>query len=75
LALTLGGKKRKLTRAYFERFGHGLGLNQKQIQGVFKRFEKNKPTAIHWINQSFLSQEMKNEYLDLLEERYRIFIV
>lgn len=75
LALTLGGKKRKFTRAYFERFADGLGLNQKQIQGVFKRFEKNKPKAIHWINQSFLSQEMKNEYLDLLEERYRIFIV
>jgi serine/threonine-protein kinase HipA len=75
LALTLGGKKRRLTCAYFERFGNGLGLNQKQIQGVFKRFEKNKPKAIHWINESFLSQEMKNEYLDLLEERYRIFIV
>lgn len=70
LALTLGGKKKKLTRVYFERFGEGLGLNQKQVQGVFKRFMNKKETAISWINESFLSEEMKQEYLELLKERY-----
>ncbi len=70
LALTLGGKKRKLTRAYFERFGEGLGLTPKQVEGVFKRFEKHKPKAIEWVNNSFLSEEMKTEYIDLLNERY-----
>jgi serine/threonine-protein kinase HipA len=70
LALTLGGKKKKLTRAYFERFGEGLELTPKQIEGVFNRFSKNKPTAIKWIQNSFLSDEMKQAYLELLEERY-----
>lgn len=70
LALTLGGKKKKLTRAYFERFGDALALTPKQVEGVFKRFAKNKSTAIHWINNSFLSDEMKQAYLSLLEERY-----
>jgi serine/threonine-protein kinase HipA len=70
LALTLGGKKKKLTRAYFERFGEGLGLNPKQIQGVFKRFAKNKEKTIYWINNSFLSNRMKEAYLEILEERY-----
>lgn len=70
LALTLGGKKKKLTRAYFERFGEGMGLTPKQIQGVFKRFEKNKEKAIHWIDQSFLSEGMKEAYLEILNERY-----
>jgi serine/threonine-protein kinase HipA len=70
LALTLGGKKKKLTRAYFERFGEGLGLTPKQLQGVFKRFAKNKEKAISWIDQSFLSEDMKEAYLDLLNERY-----
>jgi serine/threonine-protein kinase HipA len=70
LALTLGGKKKKLTRAYFERFGEGMGLTPKQIQGVFKRFEKNKEKAIHWIEQSFLSEGMKEAYLEILNERY-----
>lgn len=70
LALTLGGKKKKLTRAYFERFGEGLELTPKQIEGVFNRFSKNKPAAIKWIQNSFLSDEMKQAYLELLEERY-----
>lgn len=70
LALTLGGKKNKLTRAYFERFGEVLGLTPKQIQGVFKRFEKNKEKAINWIHQSFLSEAMKKAYLQILYEQY-----
>lgn len=70
LALTLGGKKRKLTRAYFERFGQGLGLTATQINRVFKRFDKNKPKAIEWIENSFLSDEMKKAYIDLLNGRY-----
>ena len=47
-------KKKMLNRVYFERFGEGLGLTPKQIQGVFKRFEKNKEKAITWIDQSSL---------------------
>lgn len=71
LALTLGGKKKKLTRTSFEQFGEDLGLTPKQIQGVFNRFEKNKKKAIHWIDQSFLSDGMKVAYLDMIEERYK----
>ena len=70
LALTLGGKKKKLTRDYFERFGESLGLTPKQLQGVFKRFEKNKVKALDWIDQSFLSEDTKKAYLDILKERY-----
>ncbi len=71
LALTLGGKKNKLTRANFEQFGEDLGLNAKQIEGVFKRFAKNKEKAIHWIDQSFLSDFMKAAYLETLEVKYQ----
>ena len=71
LALLMGGKKTKLNRLYFERFGADLGLSPKQINGVFSRFTKNKSKAIYWIEQSFLSQEMKKSYLDVLNERYK----
>jgi serine/threonine-protein kinase HipA len=73
LALTLGSKKRKLNRTYFEDFGKELGLIQKQIQSVFNRLLKNKYKAIEWIQQSFLSEALKKNYLELLEERYRCF--
>jgi serine/threonine-protein kinase HipA len=70
LALTIDGKKKKLKWEHFERLGVGLGLNEKQLKGIVKRFLKNKPLAIEWINNSFLSDEYKEKYITLLEERY-----
>ena len=70
LALTLGGKKRKLTRQSFETFGRNMGINDKQINGVFQRFLKNKPKALRLIEHSFLSEEMQNRYIELLNKRY-----
>lgn len=72
LALTLDGKKRKLNRKYFEYLGKNLELTQKQIDGVFKRFMKNKPQALKLIDQSFLSEKMKSNYNSLLEKRYTV---
>ncbi len=70
LALTLAGKKKKLKREHFEHLGEGLGLSPKQIKGTFNRLFKNKPKAVSWIDQSFLSEEMKVTYKELLLERY-----
>ena len=73
LALTLGGKKRKLNQVHFEEFGQELGLTNKQIQSVFNRVVKNKVKAFEWIQQSFLSDRLKKDYLELLEGRYLQF--
>jgi serine/threonine-protein kinase HipA len=74
LALTIEGKKQKLKLEHFERFGLGLGLSNKQLSGVFNRFSKNKLKALNLIQNSFLSEAMKTNYKDLLEERSkRIF--
>jgi len=70
LALTLEGKKKKLKREHFERLGKGLELNDKQIHGVFKRMTKHKPMAIGWISKSFLSDDLKEAYKNVLEMRY-----
>lgn len=70
LALTLIGKKKNLKKEHFVNFGIGLGLNTKQINTVFKRFDNNKPKAIDLIEKSFLSKNMKKKYLNILEERY-----
>jgi len=71
LALTVEGKKKKLNGANFTALGKGLGLNDRQIQGVFKRMEDNKEKAFDWLNRSFLSREMKDGYKDLLTQRYK----
>jgi serine/threonine-protein kinase HipA len=70
MALTLCGKKRKLKRAHFDTLANNLGLIQNQANGVYKRMQKNKSKAIKLIHESFLSNEMKAAYYDLLELRY-----
>ena len=75
LALTLEGKKKKLKREHFDRFGKGLELTDKQIQGVFNRMIKHKPITIEWINKSFLSDQMKEAYKSILETRYEQLVL
>lgn len=70
LALTLNGKKKKLNWGHFEKLGLSLELTDKQIQGVRKRMIQNKPNVVEWLNKSFLSNEMKESYRELLENRY-----
>ena len=72
LALSLAGKKSKFHKTHFIKFGEDLGLNSKQITGVFKRFEKNKKEAITLIEKSFLSKNRKANYRSVLENRYKI---
>ncbi len=71
LALSLCGKKRKLNRDHFDQFAEKLGLNAKQRSAAFFRFSKHKRNAINWIDRSFLSEEMKMAYLNLIETRYK----
>lgn len=70
LALTLSGKKKKIRREHFEQLGIGMGLTDKQIQGAFNRMMKFRPNALEWIDKSFLSEEMKNEYKNVLKNRF-----
>jgi len=70
LALTLEGKRKKLAKKHFVSLGEKLELNKKQIDGVFKRFIKNKKKALSLLEDSFLSSEYKQKYSDLLEQRY-----
>lgn len=72
LALTVQGKKRKLNRTHFIQFDESLGLNEKQIENVFKRMILGKPKANQEIDASFLSNAMKQSYTELIESRYKV---
>lgn len=71
VALTILGKKRKLKYENFEEFGIGLQLTKKQIDRVFKRMSENHHKAIDWIEKSFLSNEMKTSYKNLINKRFK----
>ncbi|MBZ9650935.1 HipA domain-containing protein [Psychroflexus montanilacus] len=71
LALTITGKKKKLKRDHFEKLAKGMELTPKQIKASFNRMKRNKPKAMEWIQQSFLSDNMKTAYINLLNSRYQ----
>lgn len=72
LALTLAGKKKKLRPEHFQHLAQGLGLNDKQIKNIYKRFLKNKQEAYKWLDRSFLSDEFVAAYKSLLDKRYEV---
>ncbi len=74
LALTLAGKKKKISRKLLNDFGLGLGLTKKQVNGVFTRFHKSKSAAMVLLKNSFLSEEMQQTYIGILEKRYEILL-
>lgn len=74
LALTIAGKKKKITRELLFDFGEGLSLSKKQINGAIKRFWDLKDEALILIKTSFLSEEMQNAYINLLKGRYEVLM-
>ena len=72
-ALTIGGKKRKLTKSDFINLGMSFRLTEKQILNAFNRFIKEEKTMEQEIKSSFLSPENQMKYIDLLEARLALF--
>ncbi|HRP89676.1 MAG TPA: HipA domain-containing protein [Edaphocola sp.] len=72
-ALTIGGKKKRLSKNDFNDLGLKLGLTQKQIENTFKRFLKAETKMITLIHQSFLSKEYQELYIQLLQKRLKLF--
>jgi serine/threonine-protein kinase HipA len=74
IALPLNGKKNNLTsKDLIDYFGTGrLGLNEKIIQGTFEKFSNIANEWFELINISFLSEDMKSEYGNLLSKRKKI---
>lgn len=73
MALTINGKKRKLSKTDFIHLGKKFQLNEKQIENSFVRFVKSEGKLKNEIKRSFLSLENQSKYLDLLESRLVIF--
>lgn len=66
LALNLNGKKKKIKKKDFQIAMKGAGLNQKVIENIFKRYKKMIPKWNKFIEASFLSESMKEEYKSML---------
>jgi serine/threonine-protein kinase HipA len=69
LALNLNGKKKKIKKKDFEIAMADAGLNQKVIENIFKKYKKLLPKWSKFIEESFLSKSMKEEYKLLLDRK------
>ncbi len=69
LALTLNGKKKKLKHSDFIAAGLTMGLERKTIERLILKYVKLFPKMYTAVNNSFLNEELKNKYIELLKER------
>jgi serine/threonine-protein kinase HipA len=67
LALTLGGRKKKLTCPNFRKAFTQSGLDPKVSERIFAGFEQAYPKWRSFIGVSFLTDAYKEKYLALLE--------
>ena len=70
LALTLNGKKKKIKRNDFMSAFKIIGLEEKQQENIFKKMEKTKTSWLEFIDISFLSNDLKTAYKNLIQERF-----
>lgn len=68
-ALTIGGKKTKLTREDFLRFAEFSKIPKKAAENVFSRLAKKLPALKRKIDLSFLTAKAQKEFKALLDQR------
>lgn len=69
LALTLNGRKRRLQTEDFLKAAVTLNLEQVVVKRLINKYTKLLPTFEDIIDRSFLSMELKQRYIILLNER------
>jgi serine/threonine-protein kinase HipA len=70
LALTLNGKKKKIKKQDFVAAMKSLKMEEQQQQNIFDKMRKSQPKWLEQIEVSFLSKEFKEQYVQLLLERF-----
>jgi serine/threonine-protein kinase HipA len=68
-ALTLNGKKRKLGRQDFLRFGEALTLKAKQMENALRRSAAAIPAALALVEHGLCSMKNKKRYAELMAAR------
>lgn len=70
LALTLCGKKKRLRKLDFIKAMTTSGLPNKAAENILNKYSKLHNTWLDFINQSFLSEELMEEYCALIESKH-----
>lgn len=71
LALTLGGRKRKVKRADFDQFAMSLGISDIVRDNIYKDFTKQFDKVQDWVDNSFLNEEYKERYMQIFDGKMK----
>jgi len=74
LALTLNGKKKKITRNDFITAFRTLNLDLKQQENIFRKMMNAKAGWMDFIGISFLSDGFKERLMNIIEQRFKRII-
>jgi len=69
MALTLNGRKKKLKKQDFVAAMNTLKVDEKQQKNIFNKMAKALPQWQELIDRSFMSDEFKEQYKNILTER------
>ena len=69
MALSINGQKARIQLADFLKSSDTMGIEQRVTLGLINGLRKAMPAWIDLINDSFLSDDMKQNYLDLISRR------
>jgi serine/threonine-protein kinase HipA len=70
MALNLNGKKKKLKKQDFVTAMNTLKLDEKQQENIFIKMEKAKSKWMEQIENSFMTDDFKNQYKQIVTERF-----
>lgn len=72
LALTLNGRKRKITRNDFVAAFTMAKIDVKAQDNIFKKFEKSISKWMEFIDTSFLNKKMKDQFRELIVQKIEL---
>lgn len=70
LALSINGKKKKIKKQDFIAAMNTLNIEEKQQQNIFRKMAKSMPKWIEMIDLSFLSDDYKEKYKAIINDRF-----
>ena len=69
LALTLNARKRNIKKRDFIAFAEHFNIGSKTVNNIFYKFEQKIPQWKKFIEDSFITNDLKQKYRDLIDER------
>ena len=74
LALTLNGRKRKLKKEDFQKSATTMGIEMVTVNKLISKQVKLQPKMIACIEDSFLDDDLKTSYINLLNSRIELLL-